>query len=679
MKTAFNLAIAVLAILSAQVLAVQDAHLLEAQQVALEVSGQLRPLADLTQQILNDLAVIRAAFPEVAGIRYRPRAAADEIIVGLTDEAAEQFQAGQYHALDELNELYGVIEIRPHLGSLVSFILLRFNQVYNTELLADIYEQASPEGLRYAESNYTIGDGPTIYANPPRYTFRDAWGDCPAGCTGEKLWHFRVENGQAIIIPGTWYVDAVKGRDIYSGLIPSAPMGTIQRAINQASDGDTVIIAPGRYTGPGNRDITINKPITVRSIDPNDPNIVSSTIIDCNSSQTDNHWGVRFFQVESPAAALAGLTITNGYVPVGGGIRCERSSPSISNCNIVGNYAAQMGGGIYLDSGSPTVADCVISGNASRSGGGVVCRFTRATISRCLIMDNYTEKSGGGIFVEQSDVNFSGCIFAANRATMGQAVLCSASDANFSNCTFANNSSTGHEGTVVCSSSVFGSSRVLSITNCILRNGGNEIRNSDRSTIVVTYSNVQGGQPGVGNIDEDPQFVFDGDYRLSPDSPCIDAGDPNYAAADNETDLEGNPRVTDGDRDGRVIVDMGAYEYVPPIEAKVNIVPRVLNLKSKGNWLLCSIRLPNDYSVVDIDIKSVILQGQIKPRWVWACRHQKTALAVFDRDHVQAILTVGENELTVTGRLNNGRELEGSDTIKVICGPKGPGNRGGKK
>jgi hypothetical protein len=87
---------------------------------------------------------------------------------------------------------------------------------------------------------------------------------------------------------------------------------------------------------------------------------------------------------------------------------------------------------------------------------------------------------------------------------------------------------------------------------------------------VVTYSDVQGwATPGVdGNIDADPLFV-DADGRLSAGSPCIDAGD--NGAVTVATDLDGNPRILDGDGEGSAIVDMGAYErkhlYPPGLPA----------------------------------------------------------------------------------------------------------------
>jgi hypothetical protein len=96
------------------------------------------------------------------------------------------------------------------------------------------------------------------------------------------------------------------------------------------------------------------------------------------------------------------------------------------------------------------------------------------------------------------------------------------------------------------------------VTNCILWDGADEIWNADGSTIEISYSDVEGGWMGEGNIDADPLFVdpgywdlsglwVEGDYHLLPYSSCIDAGDPNYIAEPNETDLDGKPRVLDGD------------------------------------------------------------------------------------------------------------------------------------
>jgi hypothetical protein len=87
------------------------------------------------------------------------------------------------------------------------------------------------------------------------------------------------------------------------------------------------------------------------------------------------------------------------------------------------------------------------------------------------------------------------------------------------------------------------------------------------STGIVTYSVVEGGYLGIGNIDADPLFVDPegGDFHLQSGSPCIDAADGDAAT---DLDFEGSPRVDDPatvDTGVGAITyaDMGAYEYQP--------------------------------------------------------------------------------------------------------------------
>jgi hypothetical protein len=122
------------------------------------------------------------------------------------------------------------------------------------------------------------------------------------------------------------------------------------------------------------------------------------------------------------------------------------------------------------------------------------------------------------------------------------------------------------------------------LINCILwGNTGpdaSQIGNRQDSVPEISYSDVQAsggsgpgwdadlGTDGGHNIDLEPRFVdpvaagaaptIAGDYRLTLGSPAIDAGDNLPVTV--VTDLDGNPRIADGDRDGDAVVDMGAYE-----------------------------------------------------------------------------------------------------------------------
>jgi hypothetical protein len=217
----------------------------------------------------------------------------------------------------------------------------------------------------------------------------------------------------------------------------------------------------------------------------------------------------------------------------------------------------------------------------------------------------------------------------------------------------------------------------LRLDNCIFWGNnaleGSQIADNEPNTTVVSFSDIQGGWQGegAGNIDSEPLFVdpgywdanglwVDGDYHLLPDSPCIDAGDPNYVPEPNEKDLDGRPRVMGGR------IDMGAYEYSPTIPAEARILPRTINLASKGKWIICNIWLPDDYDVVDIELNSIFLEDEIKPIRFSVDEQQQIATARFTREKVQSILDIGEVELTITGKLTDGTIFEATDTIKVI-------------
>jgi hypothetical protein len=98
---------------------------------------------------------------------------------------------------------------------------------------------------------------------------------------------------------------------------------------------------------------------------------------------------------------------------------------------------------------------------------------------------------------------------------------------------------------------IYGGKAVIS--NGICWNDGEEVYGRAE----ITFSDVRGGHEGSGNIDADPRFVDaeSGDYRLLSDSPCIDAGDPNFVEEPGDLDIDGLRRVWGGR------IDMGAYEY----------------------------------------------------------------------------------------------------------------------
>ena len=248
----------------------------------------------------------------------------------------------------------------------------------------------------------------------------------------------------------------------------------------------------------------------------------------------------------------------------GGGVYNWSSRPKLNNCTFSNNQARLYGGGLYGEGDSDaTVTDCTFSGNwtdEAGGGGGAICNNNSDTIIANCIFTNNTGKNHGGAIANQtySRPTIVNCLFVGNKAGLFGGAI---DNINYTrpaitNCTFVANSAPAGRAVACYGEPPTGPSNVQ-VTNCILRDGGDEIAKKDDSTITVTCSDIQGGWPGEGNINADPLFAdpCDANFRLRPRSPCINAGDNAAVPPSVTTDLDGRPRII-----GRA-VDMGAYEF----------------------------------------------------------------------------------------------------------------------
>lgn len=348
---------------------------------------------------------------------------------------------------------------------------------------------------------------------------------------------------------------------ISSGIVSAAVLhvpdeyATIQAGIDASVDGDTVMVAEGTYAGEGNRDIDFaGKGVVLLS-----EHGPALTVIDCEGSEEEPHRGFYFYGGEDSTSAVQGFTVTNGYVTdTGGGIRCRySSSPTIRDNAIVGNTASY-GGGIYCESSSPIINSTLIGGNHADQGGGGIRCYSNASprIEECAIISNTAEVGGGGICCwdhcspqlsrnviagnvtgsgggiycnDNSSPTIAGTAIAGNTADYGGGVRCyDFSSPLLVGCTFAGNWATAYGGAfhnfnsspTLLHSILYGDSAGTS---------GDEIYSVGADSVVVSYSDVEGGWPGEGNIDAFPMFVLAErrDYRLLWHSPCIDAGHPD--------------------------------------------------------------------------------------------------------------------------------------------------------
>jgi len=304
----------------------------------------------------------------------------------------------------------------------------------------------------------------------------------------------------------------------------------IRHAISEAGPGDHIVAGPGIYY----ENVSFNgKNLTLTSAEPNDPNVAAATII------SGGNRAVTFAGGEDANCVLAGFTITDAN----NGIYCSEASPTITNCSITQNTGA----GIKLaNSSNPTIINCGINANAgsgiemSKQTKGRYKFYNYATIKNCIVAANDPHGISGGI-------------------------------PTVTNCTIVTNALCGI------------SSLEPTVTNSIIYYNYVQI---ESDSAIVTYTDVQGGWPGQGNIDAEPCFVepgfwdlngtpedvnddfwVPGDYHLCSQagrwdpnrqtwvsdvvtSPCIDAGNPN---SDWTAEL-----LPNGER-----INMGAYGGTP--------------------------------------------------------------------------------------------------------------------
>ena len=354
-----------------------------------------------------------------------------------------------------------------------------------------------------------------------------------------------------------------------------ADQPTIQTGIDAAVNSDTVLVQPGIYL----ENINYNgKIITVASLflTTQDTTYISQTIIDANHSGRV----VTFENGEISTAVLCGFTIRYGYTSYGGGIYCRFSSPSLQNLIISGNYATD-GGGINCSGASPSLENVTITGNfANYDGGGIKCGGGNPSLVNVSISNN-SALAGGGIFLRGSNPSLQYVTITGNIAGgRGGGIVCyEYSDPSLQYVTISGNSLFSEDskgGGIYCAyisnlsienatitdniadsgGGIYCDYSTTILRNCILWNDSpQEIYLFNGGSVSATYSDIEGGWAGTGNINEDPLFSNpgNGDYHLSwvnfpiPDatmSPCIDTGDP------------ASPNDPDG-----TIIEMGSYYF----------------------------------------------------------------------------------------------------------------------
>ncbi len=188
----------------------------------------------------------------------------------------------------------------------------------------------------------------------------------------------------------------------------SAPCA-LQTALTQATGGETLFLAQGRYTGAGGAVLTLTKSLHLYggwdgapAPFVRDPEAYITTL--------DGQGQRRVVYVaEGVDATLEGLHLTDGWTArMGGGVFTALGShTTLDGCHVAHNFAASHGGGIYLRGNATLVSNEICHNTALGNGGGVILILNGdTTLTGNRIHDN-TAYWGGGVQTYKSSATLA--------------------------------------------------------------------------------------------------------------------------------------------------------------------------------------------------------------------------------------------------------------------------------
>jgi CSLREA domain-containing protein len=231
-----------------------------------------------------------------------------------------------------------------------------------------------------------------------------------------------------------------------------------------------------------------------------------------------------------------------------GGAGIENSGVlTITDTTLASNATSAQNGGGIENLGMATLTNVTLSGNSASLGGGIYNQSVsaRLILTNVTLSNNSAVVSGGGLQNEPgATATLTNVTMAGNAAPLGSAVV------NHATATSRSTLVTKTVGSVNCSGPLVSQGRNLdSGTSCGFAGPG-DLRNVD---------------PLLGPLQDNGGNTLT--HSLQPGSPAIDAGDNNGCPL---RDQRGAPRPVDGNGDGSVICDIGAFEVLPPVVFNVD-------------------------------------------------------------------------------------------------------------
>ncbi len=224
-----------------------------------------------------------------------------------------------------------------------------------------------------------------------------------------------------------------------------------------------------------------------------------------------------------------------------GGVFVKNGTAQIENCYFLGNTANTFGAALYFyECPVANVISCVLGENTAGAVTGIYSFDSPLVVKNTLFFDNSTVTGlGGGMGVIYGTASVTNCTFVNNQSPLGGAAIwLNSLDAP------------------------------APLTNTIFWNNQTPVIQANSSTYTLSYCCTQSEEGDSTNIALCPLFANPDldDYTLSNVSPCLDRGTPDTSGLGlPDLDLAGNPRISDGNADGTVRIDMGCYEFPEPL------------------------------------------------------------------------------------------------------------------
>ena len=485
------------------------------------------------------------AFADYVNGDYRPAAGSALIDVGANDPRGAAASATDLAGNPRLN---GTIDIgcyefqTPDMTVHIDSVLLdRSFAPAVVTFTHSVDNSASPENVVFT---YDFGDGSATastpdgtishtYSTPGAYTVKITATNESDEESAEMTYdgYVRVASSVVYVTPGT-------GSGTFPYDTPENGFGTIKAAVDNAFDGNMLILGEGTYETSS--ELVVDKAITIVGT-----GATPEAVVVRNTVASQGH---RTMQVNNAGAFVANLTIENGYNNIGANLRL--ASGVVSNCVIRGGTAVAnsngAGAGVEF-AGAGTLTHCVVSNNVvqgTSSDGGM---------------------TGGAIYLPYNSKNgrISNCLVAYNRyITSGETVKAGAAGIRF----FGENNETKVENCTVVANTVEGSlsddSAGIYCTSWSVRFRNNlVVGNSETGKEMFTATkidehctNVYGLTDADSSVNEIFKDFAKGNFALRPGSEACNNGTAEGLSLLPSVDLSGNPRVAFGK------IDIGCFE-----------------------------------------------------------------------------------------------------------------------